>query len=264
MDSEIKLRLLSFFLILVLVSIIEYIRPKRQLKANKSRRWMNNFSLVVVSSFAAKIIVPFTAASTAVYAQEQGLGLFNTMLLPNYLVFVLALVLLDLIIYIQHVAFHHIPWLWRLHKVHHIDQDIDVSTGVRFHPIEIILSVLIKCSAVLLLGIPVLAVIVFEILLNATAMFNHGNIRLPYKVDKYLRWVLVTPDMHRVHHSVIVKETNSNFGFNLPWWDRVFKTYKPQPENGHLHMQIGLKAYQDELKMNPGKLLLIPLQGNKK
>ena len=168
--------------------------------------------------------------------------------------------LLDLLIYTQHVVFHRIPWLWRLHKVHHIDQDFDVTTGLRFHPVEILLSALIKCGAVWLLGAPFIAVVIFEILLNATAMFNHGNLHLPAKLDRILRRVVVTPDMHRVHHSVLPSETNSNYGFNLPWWDRLFKTYQAQPKHGHTEMTIGLNEYQDARKTGLLALLVIPFQ----
>jgi len=166
--------------------------------------------------------------------------------------------MLDLLIYLQHVIFHHVPLLWRLHKIHHIDQEIDVTTGLRFHPLEIILSVLIKSTAVILLGVPVMAVVIFEILLNGTAMFNHGNIKLPATIDRILRWIIVTPDMHRVHHSVIMSETNSNFGFNLPWWDRIFRTYQAQPAAGHDGMKIGLQDYQAVEKTGLWSLMIIP------
>jgi sterol desaturase/sphingolipid hydroxylase (fatty acid hydroxylase superfamily) len=248
MENELTLRLGFFFGLFIALLLVEHLYPKRKLVIAKKIRWTRNIPLVVINSVLVRILIPFTAASTAIFAQSHNIGLFNYFSVPSSISVALSLILLDFLIYFQHVAFHHIPLLWRLHKVHHIDQEIDFTTGVRFHPLEIIISVLIKCAAVLTLGVPFIAVLIFEILLNATAMFNHSNINLPEKFDKYLRLIVVTPDMHRVHHSVIMQETNSNFGFNLPFWDRIFKTYKAQPEKGHLNMQIGLKEYRDYKK----------------
>lgn len=260
MENEIGLRLGFFLGMLVIIALAEYLRPRRELKIRKATRWARNLFLVAIDSVAVRVLVPFTAASAAVYAEQNQIGLLHYLSTPFAVSIIISVLLLDLIIYAQHMAFHYIPIFWRLHKVHHIDQEIDVTTGVRFHPVEIILSTLIKCTAVLILGVPFMAVVIFEILLNATAMFNHGNINLPFRLDKFLRLFVVTPDMHRVHHSVIVKETNSNFGFNLPCWDRLFGTYIAQPASGHLQMEIGLNDYRDAKKTGLLELLLIPFR----
>lgn len=258
METEVILRLGFFFGVLLILMLVERLLPKRTLEIKRSQRWSRNLSIVFIGNIAARILVPFTAASVAIYAEQNGIGLFNFVQLSFALAVVASIVLLDLLIYAQHVASHHMPLFWRIHKIHHIDQEIDVTTALRFHPVEIILSALIKCGAVMLLGIPFLAIVIFEILLNASAMFNHANIRLPQKLDKFLRLFLVTPDMHRVHHSVIARETNSNFGFNLPWWDKIFGTYKAQPEHGHKKMQIGLEEYRDVEKTGLVQMLAIP------
>lgn len=256
MENELTLRLGCFFSILIALMLLENIYPKRQLVIAKKIRWTINIPLVFINSVLVRILIPFTAVSTAIFAQSHNIGLFNYYSVSSSISVVISIIILDFLIYFQHVAFHHLPLLWRLHKVHHIDQEIDVTTGVRFHPLEIIISTLIKCLAVVILGVPFVAVLIFEILLNATAMFNHSNINLPGKFDKYLRLIVVTPDMHRVHHSVIMQETNSNFGFNLPFWDRIFKTYKPQPEGGHFNMEIGLKEYRNYKKTGLFNLLV--------
>lgn len=258
MENEAGLRLGFFFGVLVIVALVERLHPKRKLKIKKKTRWTRNISIVAIDSVAVRVLIPFTAASTAIYAEHQQIGLLHALPVPFILSVIISVILLDLLIYAQHVAFHYIPLFWRLHKVHHIDQEIDVTTGVRFHPVEIILSTLIKCGAVLLLGVPFIAVVIFEILLNATSLFNHGNISLPAWLDKFLRLFIVTPDMHRVHHSIIASETNSNFGFNLPWWDRLFKTYRAQPERGHINMEIGLQQYKDASKTGLTAMLAIP------
>jgi sterol desaturase/sphingolipid hydroxylase (fatty acid hydroxylase superfamily) len=248
----------------MIMALVEHLRPKRKLEIKKAIRWTRNLSIIAIDSVAVRILIPFTAASVAIYAEQSQIGLLHYLPIPFTVSVIISVILLDLLIYAQHVAFHYTPLLWRLHQVHHIDQEIDVTTGVRFHPVEIILSTLIKCVAVLLLGIPFFAVLVFEILLNATAMFNHGNLSLPVKADKWLRMVVVTPDMHRVHHSVIIKETNSNFGFNLPWWDRLFKTYQAQPGLGHIKMEIGLEEYKDARKTGLIAMLAIPFMTRRK
>lgn len=260
MANELNLRLWFFLGVLLLIILLEYIWPRRTLKIQKNTRWVRNLSLVIINSIAVKALVPFTLVSVAMYAEQHQIGLFNFFSMPFILSLIFSIILLDFLIYAQHVFFHSIPLLWRLHKVHHIDQEIDVTTGVRFHPIEIILSILIKSVAVLVFGIPFIAVLIFEILLNASAMFNHGNINLPVKLDKFIRKIIVTPDMHRVHHSVIVNETNRNFGFNLSWWDKIFGTYKAQPADGHLKMNIGLNEYRSLRKTSLLQLLLIPFR----
>lgn len=260
-ENEVEMRLFFFFAVLCIVAIWEALRPKRDRHIGRTIRWTRNLSLVFLNSFIVRLVVPFTAVGVALYAEQNQFGLLNYLSLPFVATVVISVLLLDLLIYGQHVIFHHVPVLWRLHKIHHIDQEIDVTTGLRFHPVEILLSTLIKCTGVILLGVPVMAVVIFEILLNATAMFNHANISLPKVFDKALRLIVVTPDMHRVHHSVIPHETNSNFGFNMPWWDRIFGTYRAQPVHGHRAMDIGLPNYRDASKTGLRALLTIPFSG---
>jgi sterol desaturase/sphingolipid hydroxylase (fatty acid hydroxylase superfamily) len=193
-------------------------------------------------------------------AEANGWGLFNVVAVPAWIAVPLAVILLDLIIYLQHVLFHAVPVLWRLHRMHHADLDFDVTTGVRFHPIEILLSMIIKFGAVAALGTPAVAVLIFEVLLNATSMFSHGNVRIPARLERVLRWLMVTPEMHRVHHSIIPQETNSNFGFNLPWWDRLFGTYRAQPLAGHEDMTIGIEQFRDPAELRFHRMLLQPFR----
>lgn len=260
-NNELVIRLGFFIGVLSLMALWELLVPYRALTASKPRRWLYNLSMVAIDAIVVRLIFPAAAVGTAIIATERQWGLFNNVEAPVWLSTIAVVMIMDLIIYFQHVMFHAIPTLWRLHMVHHTDLDIDVTTGNRFHPIEIIISMLIKMAAVILVGPPVVAVIIFEVLLNATSMFNHSNIRLPKALDRLLRLFIVTPDMHRVHHSVIKWETNSNYGFNLPWWDRVFGTYRNQPEAGHLNMVIGLGQYRDERQLTLGKLLMLPVTG---
>ncbi len=235
-----------FFGMLVLIALWELLAPRRALTVSKLMRWTNNLGLVFFNTYILRVLFPAAAVGMTVFASEQGWGLFNYYAdLPFWPVVIASVIIMDFVIYVQHVMVHAIPVLWRLHRVHHADLDYDVTTGARFHTLEIILSMLIKFATILLLGPPVVAVIIFEIMLNATAMFNHGNIRLPKSVDSVLRWFLVTPDMHRVHHSVEDDEANSNFGFALSWWDRLFGTYRDQPRGGHEGMTIGIHKYRD-------------------
>ncbi|MFH7245845.1 MAG: sterol desaturase family protein [Spirulina sp.] len=238
-----------FFGSLGLMALWERLAPSRRLSVSKSLRWGSNLGLVVLNTVLLRVFFPLAAVGFADIAAEQGWGLFNVLTLPSGLVILLSVMALDLAVYWQHVMFHALPTLWRLHKVHHADRDFDVTTGLRFHPIEIFLSMGIKIAAIALLGAPPVAVLIFEVLLNATAMFNHGNVSLPRSVDRPLRWFVVTPDMHRVHHSIIVRETNSNYGFNLPWWDYLFDTYRARPAKGNDGMTIGLGEYQDTLRV---------------
>ena len=254
MQVEQTIRLSVFAAVLLLVALWEIISPRRPLLDNKRKRWFANLSLVVIDTVAVRFLFPILPVALAQEAEARGWGIFNLLALAPWLKIILSLLILDFIIYLQHLLFHHIPILWRLHRMHHTDLDLDVTSGNRFHPLEIIISMLIKMAAVVILGVPAEAVLTFEVVLNACAMFNHGNIRLPAAFDQLLRLLLVTPDMHRVHHSTVVRETNSNFGFNLPWWDRICGTYRPQPEKGHLGMTIGLKEYR-----NPEKLTLLSL-----
>lgn len=254
MLDDTQLRLSIFIGVLLLMAILEAILPKRERQQPRSQRWGTNLSLVVVNSIVLKLLGPITAVMAADYALDNNWGLIALLpiTLPLFVQVLLGIILLDLAIYIQHVASHRLPILWRFHKVHHADRDIDVTTGIRFHPIEAGLSMMYKCAIILLLGPITIAVVIFEILLNASAMFNHANIRLPKTLDKILRILFVTPDFHRVHHSVIQKETNSNYGFFLSFWDKLFKTYIEQPQKTHHGMTIGLTAHQDQ---QPSKIL---------
>ena len=259
--TETQIRLFFFFALFILVAAWEIAAPKRELTVPKAGRWLNNTGIIFFDSLLVKLLFPVAAMGVAAAARDNGWGLLQYLQLPGWLSLVTSVLFLDLIIYLQHLMFHAVPLLWRLHMVHHADLDIDVTTGLRFHPIEILLSMLIKMTVIAALGPPVLAVLIFEISLNGTAMFNHGNIRLPEKVDRFLRLLLVTPDMHRVHHSVIIRETNSNFGFNFPWWDRIFGTYRAQPVAGHTGMTIGLSQYRKTAQVTFARLLALPFNG---
>ncbi|MGC8713653.1 MAG: sterol desaturase family protein [Leptodesmis sp.] len=256
--QEPLIRAVFFFGMLGIMALWEWLAPSRCLSVSKPLRWGSNLGLMMLDTVLLRAVFPLAAVGFAAIAVEQGWGGFNVVELPGWLVILLSVIALDLVIYWQHVMFHALPTLWRFHKVHHADRDFDVTTGLRFHPIEIFLSMGIKIAAITLLGAPPVAVLIFEVLLNATAMFNHGNVSLPHSVDRLLRWVLVTPDMHRVHHSVIVQETNSNYGFNLPWWDYLFGTYRASSAQGNQGITIGLLEYQDTLRVAqlPWMLLL--------
>jgi len=256
--NELSIRLSFFFGIFIVMATWEALGPRRVLRVPKGVRWANNLGLVFINSILLRFLFPAAAVGVALFAEQQGWGLLTIYKLPFLLAVISSVMLFDLVIYLQHVMVHAIPALWRLHRVHHADLDYDVTTGARFHPIEIVLSMLIKFAAILLLGPPVVAVVIFEVMLNATAMFNHSNVGLPPTLDRMLRWLLVTPDMHRVHHSVEDDEANSNFGFSLPWWDRLFGTYRAQPRNGHEGMTIGIHKYRDPKQVNqlPGMLAL--------
>ncbi|MBE9515634.1 MAG: sterol desaturase family protein [Proteobacteria bacterium] len=243
--NETTIRLSFFFGILAIMALWEILAPKRALTVSKLMRWTNNLGLVFFNSFILRLIFPAAAVGVAAFASEQGWGLLNYYTLPLGFAVLLSIIAMDFIIYLQHVLVHAVPALWRLHRVHHADLDYDVTTGARFHTIEIILSMLIKFATIIVLGAPVVAVIIFEVVLNAMAMFNHGNVGLPKSLDKALRWFVVTPDMHRVHHSIEDDEANSNFGFNLSCWDRLFGTYRDQPRNGHIGMTIGIRKFRD-------------------
>ncbi len=241
--NEPLIRVAIFFGLFAVVALWELWAPRRALTVSKPLRWGSNLALVVLNTVLVRLLFPMTAVGVAALCAAKGWGLLNYFALPLVWAVPLAVVALDLAIWAQHVATHHVPWLWRLHRVHHADLDYDLTTGSRFHPLEIVLSMLLKFAAIAALGAPVLAVVLFEVLLSSAAMFNHGNIRLPLALDRVLRWVIVTPDMHRVHHSVHMDEANRNFGFNLPWWDRLFGTYRSQPRAGHEGMVIGLHGH---------------------
>jgi sterol desaturase/sphingolipid hydroxylase (fatty acid hydroxylase superfamily) len=256
--TELSIRLGCFLAVLIAMAVWELFLPRRSLVARKSWRWASNLSLVAVNAGLVRVVIPITAVAAAVVADARGWGLLQLVDWPFWLEIVLAVVAFDFAIYLQHVMFHAVPLFWRLHMVHHADLDFDVTSGLRFHTLEILLSALVKLGVVLVLGPPAVAVVAFEVLLNATSMFNHSNVKMPGWLDRLLRWFVVTPDMHRVHHSVIHRETNSNFGFNLPWWDYLLGTYRPQPQDGHEQMQIGLTTFSDERQVDrlPGILLL--------
>ncbi len=240
------------------MAILELLAPRRALRMSKGRRWWINLAIVVADTVLVRFVFPVTAVQAAIFATENGWGLFNLYEVPYVFAVIACVVILDGVIYLQHVMFHAVPMLWKFHMVHHADIDLDVTSGLRFHPVEIIASMGLKIAVIAALGPPALAVVIFEVLLNGTAMFNHSNVRLPLAFDRVLRLIVVTPDMHRVHHSIDPEESNSNFGFNLPWWDRAFGTYKPQPDAGHETMDIGLKAHRDPEKLGLARILAMP------
>ena len=261
MSSEIVIRLSFFFLIFAIIAIWELLAPRRALTTSKTSRWLSNLAITFLNPATVRLVFPILAVSMALKAQQNGWGLLNHYNLPFWPAMVVGVVVLDFATYLQHVMFHAVPLLWRLHMVHHADLDFDVTTGLRFHPIEMILSMGIKLAVVVVFGPPAMAVLTFEVILNATAMFNHGNIHLPLRIDQVLRLLIVTPDMHRVHHSVLPREANSNFGFNLPWWDRLFGTYRHQPIEGHEGMSIGLRQFREPGRLTFPWLLILPLIG---
>ena len=260
-ELEPQFRLGAFLGVLVLVALWEIVAPRRRLRVSKAVRWTSNIGIVVLDTALVRLVFPAAAAGIAAEVGSLGWGVFNALAWPFWVEVLLAVVLLDLVIYWQHVVFHAVPGLWRLHMVHHADLDIDLTTGVRFHPFEVLLSMVIKVVAIGALGVAPVAVILFEIVLSATSIFNHGNVVLPSGLDRLLRLVVVTPDMHRVHHSVVARETNSNFGFNLPWWDRLFGTYRAQPAAGHEGMTIGLEQFRDPRLQWLWHMLALPFTG---
>ncbi len=247
-----------FIAVLGIMAVWEILVPRRVLNVSKSIRWMNNLGIVALNTIILRLIFPAAAVGMAALADTQDWGILNYIQFPIWLAVIVSVIIMDAVIYFQHVLVHAVPVLWRLHRVHHADLDFDVTTGSRFHPIEIILSLLIKFATIIMLGPPIIAVVLFEVLLNSTSMFNHANVQIPQKVDRLLRWFVVTPDMHRVHHSVENDETNSNFGFNLPWWDRLFGTYRNQPRAGHKQMIIGINTFRDRqhCTLLPGMLAM--------
>ncbi len=261
LEHEPGIRLTFFFGILVLVTTWELLAPRRSLTTSKTSRWFSNLSIVLIDSLAVRLLMPLQAVGVALFVAKHGWGILNNVTLPDWAGIVLGILGLDLVIYLQHAMFHAIPVFWRLHRMHHTDLDFDVTTGVRFHPIEIFLSMGIKMAAVMVLGASAIAVVLFEVLLNATSMFNHGNVRLPGRIDRMLRLLVVTPEMHRVHHSVVIQEHNSNFGFNFPWWDRLLGTYQDQPARGHAGMAIGLSQFREPKRLTLLRLLILPFFG---
>src|SRR5581483_8690371 len=243
--NEPTMRLIAFAGIFAVMALLELLAPRRQQAVTRAQRWPSNLGIVALNTLLVRLVFPTTAVALAVLGEAQGWGLFHAVGLPVWAAIPLGVILLDLAIYLQHVLVHAVPALWRLHRMHHADLEFDVTTGARFHPIEILLSMVLKLMVIAALGPPAAAVLLFEVLLNATAMFNHSNVRVPDGLDRVLRLIVVTPDMHRIHHSVVPKETNSNFGFNLPWWDRLFGTYRPEPAAGQVGMTIGVEQFRD-------------------
>jgi sterol desaturase/sphingolipid hydroxylase (fatty acid hydroxylase superfamily) len=258
--SEPFIRVACFAAVFAAMAMWEIAAPRRQRAVSRALRWTNNLGVVALDSLLVRLVLPTAAVGVAVYAEAAGWGLLSLVEWPSWLEVVIAVLALDLAIYFQHVLFHAAPSLWRLHRMHHADLDFDVSTGVRFHPIEILLSLVIKITVVAGLGAPALGVLVFEILLNATSMFSHGNVRLPTALDRVVRWFVVTPDMHRVHHSIDPKETNTNFGFNFSAWDRLFGTYRPAPAAGHTGMTIGIAQFRNERELWLDRMLTQPFR----
>jgi sterol desaturase/sphingolipid hydroxylase (fatty acid hydroxylase superfamily) len=256
--NETVIRLGAFAAVFVALAAWEALAPRRSRATARWARWPHHLGLTALNALLLRLIFPIAAVGFAMVAEERGWGLFNIFDLPRWSEILIAIVLLDLVIYLQHVIFHAVPGLWRLHRMHHTDLDVDVTTGIRFHPLEILLSMIIKVVTVAAIGAPAVAVVVFEVLLNAAAMFNHTNARLPARLDRILRLLIVTPDMHRVHHSVLREETNSNFGFQLPWWDWFFGTYRAQPSAGHDRMKVGLDILRDPSQLRLDRLLIQP------
>jgi sterol desaturase/sphingolipid hydroxylase (fatty acid hydroxylase superfamily) len=261
MSSDLLIRASAFLGVLVLMALWEIAAPRRQLSAPKGSRWFANISVVIMDSVIIRLLFAAGAVGLAMLATERNWGILHQLTWPVWLEILLAVIVLDFTLYLQHVLFHAVPLFWRFHMMHHADLDCDVTTGVRFHPVEVVLSMSIKLGIVVLLGAPPVAVLVFEVILNGTSMFNHSNIWMPVTVDRALRWLIVTPDMHRIHHSVLPRETNSNFGFNLPWWDRLLGTYREKPVQGYTDMILGLEQYRDPRRLTLGSILVLPFIG---
>jgi len=259
--QEATLRLAFFIGILAVMALWEIAAPRRRREIPRLLRWSGNLGLVVIDAALVRLVYPVTAVALAAFAADRGWGLFNLLEVPGWVAVIVAILVLDLVIYLQHVMFHAVPALWRLHRMHHADLEFDVTTGLRFHPVEILLSMGLKLAVVAALGPPAVAVLIFEVLLNGTAMFNHSNVKLPTRLDSVLRLFIVTPDMHRVHHSILRNETNSNFGFNIPWWDRLLGTYKAQPSKGHDGMTIGIEQFRARRDLWLDRMLIQPVRG---
>src|SRR5439155_3579387 len=256
--NEPAIRLGVFLSSFVLIALWELFTPRRVLEIPRRVRWANNLGLAVVNVLLVRVLFPSAAVGMAILAGERGVGLLNVFPMSYPLAVILSLLSLDLMMYLMHLMFHAVPAFWRAHRVHHADVDFDVTTGVRFHPVQIVLSIPIKFAVIFVLGPPVLAVLVFEVVFNAVLVFSHANIRIPTAVDRVLRWFMVTPDMHRLHHSVDATETNSNFGFALTWWDRLFGTYRAEPVAGHERMIIGVDQFRARREVWLDRLLLQP------
>ena len=262
MDIEILIRISGFALVFAAMALWEVAAPRRRLTAGRKPRWPGNLGILIIDALAVRILIPTAAVGAALLAAGRGWGLLHMAGLRLSVAALLGFLVLDLAIYGQHVLFHKVPVLWRMHRMHHADLDIDVTTGVRFHPFEILISMGIKIAVVIAFGIPVVAVLLFEVALNATSMFNHGNVSMPAALDRVLRRLVVTPDMHRVHHSILRDETDSNFGFNLPWWDWLFGTYRAAPRAGHDGMTVGLPIFRNPVELRIDRLLTQPFRSD--
>ena len=260
MDLGDLIRILAFALVFAAMALWEILAPRRVLAVGRRPRWVSNLGILAVDVLAVRILVPTAAVGAALFAAGRGWGLLQLAGLRLSVAALLGFLVLDLVIYAQHVVFHKVPVLWRLHRMHHADLDVDVTTGGRFHPFEILISLAVKIATVIAFGIPAVAVLVFEVVLNATSMFNHSNVAMPPWLDRLLRVVVVTPDMHRVHHSILRRETDSNFGFNLPWWDRLFGTYRAAPEAGQAGMTVGLPIFRNPRELRMDRLLTQPFR----
>lgn len=260
MTYEVGIRLTIFTGVFALMAVWEVLAPRRQLLLGRGVRWPSNIGIVVLDTALVRVLFPMGAVAVALWCEAAGYGVMNVLAMPHWLAVPLAVIVMDLVVYGQHVMFHAVPMLWRLHRMHHADTEFDVTTGARFHPIEIVASMVIKIGVVAILGAPAIAVLIFEVLLNATSMFNHSNVRMALWLDRIVRLFVVTPDMHRVHHSIETHETHSNFGFNMPWWDRLFGTYRGQPEAGHDGMTIGLPVFRDFREQRLDNMLTQPFR----
>ncbi|MDP6437330.1 MAG: sterol desaturase family protein [Gammaproteobacteria bacterium] len=260
LDYEPLLRLGSFIAVLLLMVLLEALFPKRERRFGRLTRWPGNFVLTLLNTLIVRLLFPTAAVGFALLVEQSGVGLLNLVAAPEWAAIMLAFVTLDFSIYAQHWVFHRMPALWRIHRMHHTDLDIDASTGVRFHPIEILLSLLIKMAVITVIGAPATAVLLFEVVLNVTSLFNHANLRIPAGLDRALRLIIVTPDMHRVHHSAIKTETDSNFGFNFSFWDRLLGTYVPAPREGHESMTVGLPEFQSARELRIDRMLIRPFK----
>ncbi|WP_447968024.1 sterol desaturase family protein [Nitrospira sp. M1] len=258
MNTDLLIRISAFLGILILMGCWESLAPRRQTPSQKSTRWVINLGISGINVLVLRMLFMSGGIGTAIFAETTGWGFFNLVMWPEWVESLIALIMLDLVVYGQHVLFHTIPFLWSFHKVHHSDTALDVTTGVRFHPGEMGISMLIKMGTIIVIGVSPGVVLIFEVLLNATAMFNHSNIRIPLSMDQWLRWLVVTPDMHRIHHSVLAEETNRNYGFNLSCWDRAFRTYQRNPSLGHEYMPLGLEQFRNPTQLTVLRLLALP------
>jgi sterol desaturase/sphingolipid hydroxylase (fatty acid hydroxylase superfamily) len=261
LEREPEIRLVAFLMVLLGMALWEIAAPRRKQTLSRLRRWPGNLGMVPLNTILLRLVFPTAAVGLALIVDQCGWGLLNNIAAPTWIAVALTVILLDFAIYLQHVLAHAVPFFWRLHRMHHADLEFDFTTGVRFHPFEILLSMTLKLAVVLAIGAAPIGVLIFEVLLSVTSVFNHGNVRMADSLDRTLRWFVVTPDMHRVHHSIKPHETNSNFGFNLPWWDKLLGTYRPQPAAGHGAMTIGLHEFRDPAALRFDRMLVQPFKG---